>query len=819
MGTGQDLRYGLRQLARRPGFTVAAILTLALGLGANAIVFSLVDAVLLRPLPYPAPERLVRLWATDTAGEWSRSGTSLLNFSDWWAESRGFERMAAYNEIGGNLAGGSRSENVRAALVTPGFFETFGVRPLLGRGFREEENRPGADDVAVISYGLWQGPLGGDPDVLESAVTLGERRLRVVGVMPRGFEFPGPEVRLWKPFGLSPGDGESRTAHWVLAIGRLAPGTPLEDARREMDSVARRLEERYPEDNAREGILLEPLHDATVASVRPALYVLWAAVGCVLLIACANTAHLLLSRAGARSRELALRSALGAGRLRLVRQLMTEALLLALLGALTGVGLAWVALRAVPLLAALDFEPVRAPSLDARVLAFSGGLALLTALLFGLLPALRAAGKDLRSPLQAGVRAGGAPRARSRAVLIASEIALAVVLTLGAGLLIRSFVGLIEVETGFDARGVTTFRVEPPQRTEPAAEMEDRLRAFVADRERASALYAELVQRLEALPGVRRAAAINRMPLSGFGWATNVYTEGGTRVRTEAPVAAARVVTPGYFSTLGIELLEGRLLDDGDLHGRRPVAVIDRSMANEVWPGEDPLGRRFSYNPDDERFWYTVVGVVENVRNAGLIHPPSPVFYTHFSQSYFGFFGSWGMDVVLRSAGDAAPSLDSIRGALEAVDPGLPAFNVRTMEEALADDVAQRRWMAWLLGAFSGVALALAAVGVYGVIAFAVSRRTREIGVRIAVGATSGDVVWLVLRDGMRPVWAGLTLGLAGAFVLTRYLESMLFEVRATDPATWIGASTLLVLVAVAACLVPARQAVRVNPGIALRSE
>ncbi len=816
----QDLRYAARLLTRKPGFALTAVLTLALGIGANTAIFSVVDAVLLRPLPYPEPDRLVRVWTADTEREWSRGGTSMLNFVDWRERSRSFSDLAVFYDRSGNLSGGAQPENVRFGLVTPGFFSTLGVEPLIGRGFTSEENLPGQDGVAVIGHGLWQRLFGGDPQVLGRTLELSGQTVEVVGVMPPGFAYPAPEIQLWKPFGLRPGDGETRGSLWVYAFGRLGPGVALDQAQLEMTRIAADLERQHPDDNHHLGVLLEPLGEVEVAPVRPALLILWGAVGCVLLIACANTANLLLARASSRSRELSLRAVLGAGRMRLVRQLMTENLLLSTIGGVLGAVLAIALVRALPLLGALEFTGAAQPALDGRMLAFSGGLVLLTALLFGLVPALRAAAGELegalrRSADQAGGAAGGA-----RGILVAVEVALALVLTLGAGLLVKSFERVLAVEPGFDPDRVLTLRIEPPRAESAASDPRRRMQEFAEDRARAATFYDELLDSIRAIPGVRDAAAANRMPLSGNMWGTRLAVEGRPRESPEDLLPAlARVVTPGYFRTLGVPLAAGRDLEPRDDAAGLPVAVVNRALAEALWPDADPIGQRVSYNPDDERFWYTVVGVVGNVRESEIVAEPGPVLYTALPQSWFGFFGNWGMDLVVRGEIDAVALAAPVRERVRAADADLPVFRVRTLAQAIGDDTERRRWMALLLSTFSSIALALAAVGVYGLVAFSVSRRTREFGVRVALGARRRDVLALVLGQGTRVVVVGIGVGLAGAYGLTRYLESLMFEVSVTDSLTWIAVSLLLVLVALVACWVPARQATRVDPLVALRDD
>lgn len=814
----QDLDYALRTLAKNPGFTAVAILTLALGLGLNGAFFSLVDGVLLRPLPYPDEGRLVSLRTVhEEIG--TSSAASLHDFADWRAESDAFSHMAVYSVRDGNLTGTGLAERIVCSLVSNDFFATLGVGPAAGRGFLAAEDLPGNDDVAVVSHAFWQSVMGGSPTALGSALTLDGERLQVVGIMPPGFDFPpGSGVGVWKPLGMTPEQSGRRDGRWIAAIARLAPGVSLAAARSKMDAVGHRLAEAWPETNAGWTVRLAPLRDRLVGYVRPALLLLWASVGVVLLIVCANLAHLLLARGTARRQEMALRAALGAGRSRLVRQLVTESLLLSCAGGLAGLAVAHAAITGLLRLAGGRIPRAEEIGLDARVAGFTFLLALLAGLLSGLYPAMRSSRSDLAGALQEAGRSGavvGGGGARS--LLVVAEVALAVVVLVAAGLVVRSFAGLLAVDPGFLAHGVLAVRVAPPWRAD--LDGDDAFERIQEDRLRAAGFYRELLTRVAAIPGVRSASAVNQRPLAGSdAWVSGIRSEGTPCAVEETPSANVRAVLPGYFETLGIPLHRGRFLAAGDDERTERVAVVSDALAEACWPGADPLGRRIALAEDPDG-GSRVVGVVGDVHGARLERRPRPTLYWTFPQARWGHFMDWHMDLLARAEGDPLALLEPIRREVAALDRSLPVFSVLTMDDALRSDLAGRRFNLVLLAVFAACALLLTAVGIYGVLAFSVGRRVHEMGVRLALGASARRILGLVVRQGMTLVGAGLVLGLAAAAALTRSLDALVYGVSATDPATYVLAGLVLLLAGLLACVVPARRAMRVDPIRALRCD
>lgn len=803
----QDLRFALRMLGKRPGFTVAAVIALALGIGANTAIFSVVNSVLLRPLGYKEPERLVTISHSypklDLIGSVSAPG-----YVDYRDQASVFEETAASSNANYNLTDGGDPERVQGRRVTSNFFPLLSVAPALGRAFLAAEDKPGAAHVAVLSHGLWQRRFGGEPRIVNRTITLNNESYTVVGVMPDAFRFGRDEM--WTPIAFTPEQlaNDSRGSEYLDVMARLKPGVTIEQAQAEIDFIARRIMEANPESYPADsgwGVKLKSLNEEVVGNVRPALLVLLGAVGFLLLIACSNVANLMLARAAARGREIAIRTALGASRLRLVRQMLTESLLLAIVGGVAGLLLAvW----GVDLLVALepaDVPRVREIGIDARVLLFTIGLSLLTGILFGLLPALQASKPGLTGTLKEGGRGsavGGGLR-NARSLLVITEIAVALVLLVGAGLMVRSFSRLLDVNPGFQTENVLSMQIALPatKYREP-----QQRRAF----------FQELTDRIKTLPGVESAGAVSNLPLGGSGTSFTFEIEGRPAPPgVMNPHTGGRVATPDYLQTMKIPLLRGRHFTERDRADARQVAIIDETLARQYFPGEDPIGKRVTFEGTDENpIWREIVGVVGAIRHKGLDAELKGQLYYPHAQSTAGF-----MSIVVRTANDPASLTSAVRGAVRAVDKDQPVYGVRTMGEVLNNSVAQKRFSMFLLTIFAGVALVLAAVGIYGVMAYTVSARTNEMGIRIALGARSIDILRLVVGQGMILALAGVAFGLVAAFGVTRVMSSLLYGVSATDPLTFAAIALLLTGVALLACYIPARRATKVDPMVALRYE
>ena len=803
----QDVRHGARSLLQRPGFTLVAVLTLALGIGASTAIFTVVDAVLLRPLPYDDPERLVILWLDNRVQGVDDDVTSYPNYEDWRDEGKSFASMAAYvqpqlNLTGGGSGEGREPERVRGARVTASFFPTLGVDPAFGRAFRVEEEQRGQNQVAILGHDLWQRRFGGDQGVLGRTIELDGSAVTVVGVMRAGFAYPnGAEV--WTP--LAP-DDMLRTARgllWLRVIGRLAPGAALERASAEMATVAARLESQYPETNTGHGVRLQPLNDAVVGGqVRRSLVVLLAAVGCLLLIACVNVANLLLARATVRAREVAVRTALGAGRGRLIRQLLVESLLLGLLGGAAGALLAVWGVRALIALGPADFPRRAEIAVDGTALAFAFALALATGLLFGLVPALHASRPDFGTLLKDGEKGSAGRGGPARSLLVVAEVAIAVVLLVGAGLLAESFRRLRTADTGLRTQGALAVRLDLP-------------RGLYSDPTAIAAFSRALLERVRALPGVESVQTVNAL-FPGEGFQSSDFT-----IEGRPPAAAGQRVevtmstaSPGFFRGLGIPLRAGRELTAADGPDAPPVVVISEEVARRWWPGESPLGRRIRFGGSDagEVPWMEIVGVVGDVQVPG-VEVQRPATYQSSLQN-----PSRSFLLVVRTAGDPLALARPVREAVWAVDPRQAVSQIDTLDNLLAVQVAKQRWSALLLGLFAGVALVLALVGIYGVLSYSVQQSTREIGIRMALGARRETVVRMVVARAARLALAGVAVGLALAWFATRALASLLHEVSATDPATFAAMAVLLLGAALLAGYLPARRATAVDPVTALRT-
>jgi putative ABC transport system permease protein len=806
-GLWKDVRFSLRMLRRTPGVAAAAVIALALGIGANTAIFSVVDGVLLRPLPYHDSRALVVLHGVFPSMEREDVPISYPELKDILEQNRTLTNAGAYAQGDGNLSG-SGGAPVRAAIgqASATFFPTLDVQPILGRNFTHDEELKGNDQVALIDFGLWQSRFASDGNVVGKTLLIDNLPYRIVGVLPRNFRIE-ERCDVWVPVSTSQEFVTKRGAHWLRVIGRVRGGVTPAQLADDLGAISKRVLETYP-NNYRGGwgLRARPLIDDVVGNVRLALFVLLGAVGFVLLIACANVANLMLARAAARHREMAIRTALGAGRARLIRQLLTESLILSAAGAVLGLLLAaW----GVDALIAVSPDAVPRTSevaLNARVLVFTIGVTLLTGIAFGLAPALAASRPDLNEALKDGTRGTSSTRGRLRRALVVAEVALSMVLLVGTGLMLRSFVRLRAIDPGIRADHVLTLRASLPGPNGPPSD-EDRAR-FVSWFERARA-------RIAQLPGVEVAAAANLLPFDGNSSDYSFQIEGYVaRTARDLPDNQSRQVTPGYFEALGIPLVRGRLLTDADTKDAPGAVVINRAMAKRYWPDGDPIGKRLKLNRSDTD-WSTIVGIVGDVRSFGLDQPARAEMYFPHAQRR----DSAGMAIVVRTGGDPTALAPTVRGALAELDAAQPIFDVRPMSELVARSLAQRRFALLLMLVFAGVALLLAAVGIYGVMSYTVAQRTQEIGIRVALGATPSSVLAMVLKDGMRLVTGGLVLGLAAALGLTRLLSSMLYGVATTDLLTYVAIAVVLAAVALVATVIPARRATRVDPMLALRAD
>ncbi len=802
----RDVQYGARSLQKSPGFLVVAVLTLGLGIGANTAIFSVIDAVLLRPMPYPDAGRLVFL--TEWSEQVPNMSFSVANFKDVRDQTTVFDTLFAHNGTNFILTGeGGEAERVAARQVSSGVFGTLGKNPILGRAFTAEEDKPGAEKVVLLGEGFWERRFGRDPGVLGRSLSLSGEAFTVIGVMPGTLhgnlklsDVFTPLLRLEDRIG-----GEERRGNHpgIYVIGRMKPGIAEEQARTEVVSIAKRLAEEHPNSNARQSMTLESLQQAYVGDLRPALLLLLGAVAFVLLIACANVANLLLARAAQREREIAVRMALGAARKRVLRQLLTESVLLSLAGALLGLLLAYGGVKA--LVASLPANVPRADEIgmDARVLAFTVVLAVLTGIAFGLAPAWKVSGLHMQDPLREGGRgAVGSGHRRTRQVLVVAEISLALVLLVGAGLMLRSFFKVLQADPGFRMEGVLTANLP----LSPARFGEHPQKAAVAER---------IVERLRAIPGVEAAAV--SLPLLG-GWQSSFMIEGRPEPPPgQRPSTDVTRVAGDYFRAMGVRLVEGRVFDERDRDKAPLVCMVDETFVKSHWPTESPLGKRVSFNSsrDTEMKWMEVVGVVAHVKNYGVDEDSRVEIYLPYLQASAGA----GVTAILRTAGDPGSLTTALRQAMRELDPEIPVYQARALPEIAADRNAPRRLAAVLIAVFAAIALVLAAVGIYGVMAYAVAQRTQEIGLRMALGARREDILGMVLRSGTIMAVSGVGIGLVTALALARLITSLLFQTSATDPPTFSIVPLLLVSVALLACYIPARRATKVDPLVALRYE
>jgi predicted permease len=802
----QDLRYGLRTLGKSPGFTAFAVAALALGIASSTAIFSLADAVLLRALPYHDAGRLVMIWEDGSAFGFPRQPPAPGNFASWRSENDVFSGMAAVAYHSFALTGQGQPQQLPGSRVTTNLFSVLGVKPALGRGFLPTEGKPGTGYVAVLSHGLWLRDFGGDPRAVGRKIRLNGETYTVAGVMPAGFQFPDRNSELWVPAMFPAKELENRDHHYLQVVARLRAGVSLRQANAHLALLAGRLEREYPDTNAETGTYAVPLREVLAGDLRPVLVVLLGAVAFVLLIACANVASLLLARAAGRRRELAMRIALGAGRGRMVRQLLTESLLLAVIAGCAGWILALWGERFLSRLVPAGIPPPGGSGLDVRVLGFTLVVTVATGVLFGTAPALRASRLEPAEALREGGGRGGvgAGGGRARDVLVAGEVALALILLTGATLMIRSFVKLRGLDPGFRPAQVLALRTSLPS---PAYDAPARRNAF----------YQQVLERVSGLPGVVAAAYTTWLPMTNPGGARGIIIDG----RPEPPpdqqiIPNVRMISRDYFRALGIPLVAGRLFDSRDGAGAPLAGVINRTMAQRFWAGASPLGARISFGDYGSKFgWITIVGVVGDVAQGGPGVPSRPAVYLPYAQQ--DFFPPQYLAV--RTRGDPMLLADAVRRQIWAVDPDQPVTSVMPLEAVLADRLAPRVTETTLLGTFAALALLLAGLGIYAVLGYAVAQRTQEIGVRVALGAQRSDVLRLVLGHGLRLVLAGVGIGVAGSLALARVLGHLLYGVSATDPASYAGVALLLTLVALLACYVPARRALRVDPMIALRYE
>ncbi len=800
-----DLRYALRGIIKRPGFTAIAVVTLALGIGANTAIFSTVNALLINPLPFPDQGRVVAIWDKDPGRGLDHNEVAMANYLDWRAQNRSFEHLALERWWSTNLTAGDTPERVQGFLVTANFFDVLGVKPVKGRNFAEEENQPGKDTVAIITDSLWQRRFGSDPNIVNKTISTNGIVRTVIGVLPEEFNYPkGAEV--YAPIALTPALIKNRQNHAFYVIGRLKPGVSLRNAQADMDTLTARLASQYPETNVGLGATVYPIVADTVRQYSTALWVMMGAVGFVLLIACANVANLMLARATGRQKEIALRAALGASRWRIVRQLLVESLIIALIGGTLGI---LVGFWGIDLLKASNPGEAAqyAPGwkhlgINLPVLLFTLGISILSGLIFGLAPAWQASKPDLNDALKEGGRHSSSGSRRLRSLLVISEVALSLVLLIGAGLLFRSFLAMLKTNPGFNPDGVLTMNLNLPV-------------AKYKDESARANFFTDLVQRVKTLPGVQSAAVVNYLPLGGANSSDAFLVEGQPEPRPgQENIGRYRVCTPDYFQTMGISILKGRPFTDQDRAGSKPVIIVNETLARKYWPNGEAVGKRMRfYGPLDKAPWMEVVGIAQDVKHE-LNLPLTPDYYTPHAQD------AWNaMVLVARTTVEPGSMTGPIRQQVLAIDKDQPVYGVYTMNEVRAISVTLYTFSFVTIAIFATVALLLASIGIYGVMAFAVTQRTQEIGIRMALGARALDVLKLVVTNGMWLALIGVVAGLAGAFGITRLMGSLLFDVSPTDLMTFTLVTAFLLLVALIACYIPARRATKVDPLVALRYE
>jgi putative ABC transport system permease protein len=813
-GLLQDFRYALRQLRKSPGFAAVAVITLALGIGANTAIFSVVNGVLLRPLPLKDPDRLVRIWHTPPAKSFpgiSTFAVSAANYLDWEKQNQVFERMAIMTYQGLTLTG-DKPEQVDTCAASSGFFETLGVAPMLGRTFTPEEDQRGRSDVVVLSYRFWQQHFGSNRDIVGRNITMDGRQFLVAGVMPQSFRFPD-FAQMWKPMGWTDQERAVRGEHHYMVVGRLKPGLELKQAQADLNTISSRLEQLYPVDDKGWGAVVLPLHDDLVSDVRPALLVLLGAVAFVLLIACSNVANLALAKTFSRQKEIAIRTALGASSRRVLRQILTETIVLAIAGGLLGLVFAQFGVRLIMAFLADKLPKSIEVGLDGQVLAFTAIVSLVTGILAGVLPALRLTRSNVSQALKEGLGrtdtdSGGH---NTRSVLVVAEVALSLVLLIGAGLMIHSFQRLQIVPPGFDSHGVLTMTASVSQ-------------SKFSTPEQYVSFFERVLQRVRGLPGVEAAGVIDNIPLGSGGSHQPIQIEGRSIVAmSDQPEVDVRLISAGYMRAMRVPVLRGRDFGDEDGAGRPATILISESMARNFWPGEDPIGKHvtLTFSADMVR---EVVGIVGDAKLDGLDQSrPSTVIYLPLDQisapRFGGGWNSFPLALVVRSTTSPASMVSAVSNAITEIDHDIPVRDIATMDDVITNSLSQHKLNMMLLGAFAGLALLLAAIGIYSVLSYSVRRRVQEIGIRVALGASLRDVLRLVLLEGMKPTLLGMAIGAVAALALGRVVSSLIYGVKATDPVSFLVMASLLTAIAFVACIIPAYRATKVDPMVALRYE
>jgi putative ABC transport system permease protein len=814
----QDLRYGARMLRRNPGFAAVAILTLAIGIGANIVIFSAVNGILLKPLPFPDSGRVVTIWETDANRNINRGMASAPEFLEWRDMNHVFQELSCWRALYFTITGGGGPERVWGSQVSGNFFRMLRVTPILGRDFTSEDIQPGHEQVVLLSYGLWQRHYGADAGILGKTILLDDKPFTVIGVLPRTFSLYGtiPEFDLWKPFAFT-GAQLDRENHGLVAFARLKDGVPISQANAEMVTIQEQLKKQYPDIDQKNGIRVVGFHDELVSTLRPGLLLLLASVAFVLLIACANVANLMLARAAVREREIALRVSLGAGRRRIFRQLLTESALLSLVGAVFGILFAYGGIQILRD-AVISGQGTRIPhpewiAIDGTVLGFTVVIAFVTGILFGFAPALQISRSALFESLKEGSRGSTAGRHSqlARSVLVVSEVAFSLMLLVGAGLLVRSFAVMLAEPLGFDPADLLTMQIILPD-------------GHYAEGPAILNFYQTVIERVNAIPGVTSASAANFLPLTRWTNFCDIDIAGrATPPSGEHFTSQYRVADWRYLSTMGVSVKEGRNFTSADGPDSQGVALVNETLARRYWPNQDPIGRQIRlvfpvtlsfWQPIPHQGWLTIVGIVGDIRDWAWDEPKSGQLYLPVTQN-----PSRLMSLVVRSSDDRAQLTAAVRSVVESVDPNQPVTDVKTMEDYLAVAFSQRRLNMSLLAFFAVVAALLAAIGIYGVMGYAVTQRSHEIGIRMALGAEPADVLRMIVGDGMKLALLGLAIGLTASLLLMKYLESQLYGVKARDPLTFIGVAAGLALVALAACYFPARRATKVDPLVALRYE